>query len=112
MVRSMELHEKYITSCIEKQNGDVHDLFLYHQTRMHDFQHEWLIHLLVTMLVITATLVVLGITIATHELILLPVVILLLVLCLAYLIHYRNLENGVQSLYTISEKLGKEIIRK
>lgn len=108
MPSSMESHKIFMESCLNKQNkSDIKHLYRFHESRMRDFQHERLIHLLVTILVGLCTVILSGVTILSHEVILLPVIGILFLLTLAYLLHYRKLENGVQSLYTITQKVGK-----
>lgn len=71
------------------------------------FQHERLIHLIVT--VLFALLTVAGIfttLLADTYQPLLPVLdILFLILLIPYIFHYYVLENGVQKLYTYYDKL-------
>lgn len=70
------------------------------------FQHERLIHLIVTMLfALMTTLVMLGMII-TFEPILVALMVLLLVLLVPYIRHYYILENGVQKLYTYYDWLS------
>lgn len=70
------------------------------------FQHERLIHLIVTVLfALMTTLVMLGMII-TFEPILVALMVLLLVLLVPYIRHYYILENGVQRLYTFYDLLS------
>lgn len=108
MPHVIERHKAYMESCLKRQEKhDFKRLYRYHESRMRDFQHERLIHLLVTMLVCLITIILTGVAMVSHEILLLPVVGILLLLTFAYLLHYRKLENGVQSLYVITEELGK-----
>lgn len=79
---------------------------------MRDFQHERLIHLLVTFffasLLICSIIVWLTVQIPTLFWLLAAFVTILFVLELAYIRHYYQLENGVQLLYELTEMLGKE----
>ena len=72
------------------------------------FQHERLIHLLVT-LFFALLFILLMILLQYSPIILIAILIVLIVLCF-YIIHYYRLENGVQYLYTkydeILEKLN------
>lgn len=60
------------------------------------FQHERLIHLLVTLGF--AVMTVLSLLMAVMEVYLLPLFVLFLVLEVPYVFHYYRLENGVQKL--------------
>ena len=68
------------------------------------FQHERLIHLIVTfMTAIGMVLFMLGFLII-KELLLFVLFILTLALFFPYILHYYNLENGVQKLYELYDK--------
>lgn len=71
------------------------------------FQHERMVHLIVTAtFAILAFLVFLG-CILTSQPELFILVVLLLVLLLPYIRHYYILENGVQKLYVYYDLLAK-----
>ncbi|MCL1823549.1 MAG: hypothetical protein FWG44_05040 [Oscillospiraceae bacterium] len=75
------------------------------------FQHERIVHLIVTMtmsILTVITVCALFIAGASGEAIVIPVIllfVLFLALTAAYLAHYYKLENGVQELYKIYQKL-------
>lgn len=84
-------------------------LAAYHNRRVRDFQHERLIHLLVTFFFGLLLLISIAALCVAPADALLPLGVLsalLLMLELAYIRHYYQLENGVQSLYKLSEQLG------
>lgn len=107
----MREYYEIMTREIEK-TADKTDLRRYHGQRLSEFQHERLVHLLVTLffgflvlcfaglLLWVATL---GITVLTGLAGLLALIIV--VTEVFYVAHYYRLENGVQRLYTLSEKL-------
>lgn len=70
------------------------------------FQHERLIHLIVTMTF--AVLTLLSLLLFTKELYFLPLFLLFLGLEIPYVFHYYKLENGVQEL----QRLYREVIEK
>lgn len=87
--------------------GRLDDLLLYMNRWLPWFQHERLIHLIVTVLFALAMLIVFGIFImsgAMHILLLLALIVSLLI---PYIVHYFHLENGVQTLYTLIDELEK-----
>lgn len=63
------------------------------------FQHERLIHLIVTVLFAVLTVLALIANLFLNEWILLPLELLFLILLVPYIRHYYLLENGVQKLY-------------
>ncbi|MEE3468160.1 MAG: hypothetical protein VZQ83_06950 [Eubacterium sp.] len=69
------------------------------------FQHERLIHLIVTVLFGLATVITIPMCLITNELALLVLGGLFLVLLVPYIVHYYHLENGVQQLYLYYNKL-------
>ena len=108
----------------EKEKSDTiknaKKLYKYHRETVRNFQHERLIHLIVT--VFFASMQITAIA-ATITLTLLPISDigmlinwLMIVICLIlaitgifYVRHYYLLENGVQRLYEFSKKLNQII---
>lgn len=78
-------------------------------THIQFFQHERLVHLLVTLavaiLVAMVTLFAVGVS-ASLPLLIMDV--LLVVLLIPYLAHYYTLENGVQKLYRLYDHLKEQ----
>jgi fatty acid desaturase len=113
MYKQIVEHRAYVETKLAKELSaeERKQLAKYHSRRVRDFQHERLIHLLVTFffaglfLGSFVTWFVLPFSSLFWPLTVLTT--LLLVLELAYIRHYYQLENSVQSLYTLSEKLGK-----
>jgi len=66
------------------------------------FQHERLIHLLVTLFYALVFLIFFGL-ISLSYLFIIPTIIIMIFL-LFYIIHYFRLENGVQYLYKLYDK--------
>jgi len=73
------------------------------------FQHERLVHLIVTMTVAVLTLLSAGFALLTglFTLLLLTGVLFLLFLC--YLLHYFLLENQVQAMYVQYDRIQKHL---
>ena len=69
------------------------------------FQHERLIHLIVTVLFGLAVVITIPAYLITREAALLVLGALFLCLLFPYIIHYFHLENGVQQLYLYYNKL-------
>lgn len=71
------------------------------------FQHERLIHLIVTALFAVLTVATLITCLFIGNLGLYALFVMLLVLLIPYIRHYYILENGVQKLYTFYDELNK-----
>lgn len=112
MNKEIQLHQSYMHQQLAKTNlssQQYDNLCSYHLARVHDFQNERLIHLLVTFFF--AGLLLLSI----FSLCFTPLpelhwplsllVVILGVLELAYIRHYYQLENGTQRLYAITKQL-------
>ena len=84
-----------------KSKTDLTELAHYHRTRVQEFQHERLIHLLVTFFFAGLFLASLAAGLAMNCL-LGRLALILFVLELAYIRHYYQLENGVQRLYELT----------
>ncbi len=69
------------------------------------FQHERLIHLIVTVLFAVLTVITLLANLFLQEPLLLVLSLLFLVLLIPYIRHYYLLENGVQKLYEYYDAL-------
>jgi len=85
---------------------DVEDLY----KKITFFQHERLIHLIVTMFFVLFTLVFLVLCFK-NTLFLIPTIILLIMIVF-YILHYYFLENSVQKLYKIYDKMNSKVISK
>lgn len=111
MYKQIIEHSNFVKSKLSEQLSDHErkQLLKYHIRRVRDFQHERLIHLLVTFFF---AFLLIGTFVAWLALPFSPLfwplsflLAILFVLELAYIRHYYQLENGVQSLYELTEKL-------
>lgn len=73
------------------------------------FQHERLIHLLVTMLFSIITFICVAVYIITGAVYVLALIGILLVLLVPYIMHYYLLENETQKMYEQYDKILKRI---
>ena len=71
------------------------------------FQHERLIHLLVTLAF--AVMTILSLLMTVQELYVLPLFLLFLVLEVPYVFHYYRLENGVQKLQRMYREAEEKV---
>lgn len=114
-----ELSSYYIEtkSLLEKSpsGSSLKQLRKLHAQRVAEFQHERLIHLLVTMffgLLTVTTYVVLVLVFASTDLaklwpLLVALALILTVTEVFYVLHYYRLENGTQKLYDLTKALYK-----
>ena len=83
---------------VKKQSLLVHIQF---------FQHERLIHLIVTVLFAFLTVLTSIALLFIHEIVLAILVVMFIILLVPYIVHYYHLENGVQRLYELYDGLEK-----
>jgi len=92
----------------EKQSiGDIEALRRELLTEIGFWQHERLIHLLVTILFALITMSVLIVIMFCPSIAVLVLFFALLCLLVPYIRHYYILENGVQTLYVLYEELTR-----
>jgi hypothetical protein len=127
MDKKLKNHHKYISSRIKElkskgEASEIRDTLAFHQHMTANFQHERLIHLLVTLFfaaLFIATFV-LSISLQTSNLMtgdnfystfveisVRTIGLILFVTTLFYLRHYYRLENGCEKLYDLTEDLYK-----
>ena len=80
-----------------------------HLTRIGFFQHERLIHLIVTVTFALMTLISMIASVAICMPLLLVLSLLFLVLLVPYIFHYYTLENEVQKMYAQYDEIRKRI---
>ena len=114
MYKKLRAYTKYIE---EKSANPTPELAAYHQAMVAQFQHERLIHLIVTMFFALFMILFFGLFCFLEvdgargsnilNICVGAVTALLLVTTVCYAIHYYHLENGVQKLEEITKKLYK-----
>lgn len=101
---SMELIKKYETGgklTQEQLDNEICSLWEW----ILFFQHERLIHLLVTLLFAILTFASLSLFLLTDFLPMTAAFALFLILLVPYIFHYYRLENGVQKLYGLYDQV-------
>ncbi len=110
MWEELKRHERFVLAALARPGVDglaaVRD---HHDRRVRDFQHERLIHLLVTLFVALFALLAIGWWLLQPSLAAGALAALLLALTAGYLVHYYRLENGVQRLYGLSLQLDERL---
>lgn len=101
--------EKRLENCKE---NELNNILEEHLNKIQFMQHERLIHFLVTMLFAFMFFMSLGIFMLTDKISFIPLMVLILCLIVPYIRHYYFLENNVQKMYyiydRIIEKMGKK----
>ncbi|MGN1036767.1 MAG: hypothetical protein ACI4PX_03255 [Ruminococcus sp.] len=101
--------EKRIETC---QQTELENILREHLDKIQFMQHERLIHFLVTMLFAFMFFMSLGIFMLTDKISLIPLMILILCLIVPYIRHYYFLENNVQKMYYIYDKILEKTEKK
>lgn len=102
---------EYIASVEEKINSKkvdkalIDDLLL----KISFFQHERLIHFLVTMLVAIITVILLVTSMFIDNIFILLLILIFVCLLVPYILHYYFLENRVQYMYNLYDNLKDKI---
>ena len=110
-IKYLQDHESLIKSQLadSKTGFDWLALQNYHRTQIQFFQHERLIHLLVTLTFALASLIVFGLTLFFPSLVLALLTVILLIMLIFYIRHYFILENTVQRWYFLDQEISKRI---
>lgn len=103
MVDHMKQHERYVQEMLAKnlQQEALQELSEYHDKQIRWMQHERIVHLIVCLF----TLLSLGFAVLRPALPGIALCTLLMILAVAYIIHYYRLENGVQRWYDLADEI-------
>lgn len=93
--------EKFYKSITSPTQADCEDL----KNHIHNFQHERLVHLIVTCLFAAILLYSFTMSVFNDNIAWFFLSIIILVLEAAYIAHYFHLENGIQRLYHIYDDI-------
>ena len=102
-------YRQFILSCLENENCDFYKLLEYHKDKIQFFQHERLIHLIVTVLFAIITVMIFVAVAVWEKMILIPLAVLCLCLLVPYIRHYYFLENQTQKLYEDYDKICQKV---
>ena len=108
MLNKLREYQQWIKKELTKPMKE--ELREYHNQKIHEFQHERLIHLLVTLTVGIVLLLSVFATFLIHEPMLYIIDGIFFLLFIPYLFHYRGLENGVQRLYKITDTIYRKTL--
>jgi hypothetical protein len=106
-IKEIIKHEEFIKSEMGKQKNkeELAELLEYHQKQIQNFQHERLVHLLVTLFFGLGVLILFVTNLAFPSVGSAILFLVFLVMSVFYVKHYFSLENKVQRLYKISEEI-------
>ena len=105
LIRYMNEIDAILEQRASSKHMDYHELCQQHLIQIQFFQHERLIHLIVTCLFAILAFAVFITLLFTFSLGLLLLFGMLLLLLVPYIRHYYFLENGVQKMYEQYDKL-------
>ena len=111
MIDYMKKHESYVKEMLGKKLDEekLRELLAYHDKQIQWMQHERLIHLIVMLFVCLFMLLSFGFTIIRTSAPSIILSVLLLILSVAYIIHYYRLENNVQKWYLLSNQIRQKL---
>ena len=104
MKRRLLNYIDYVNKELQKEELDMEVFSRQLLTQIQFFQHERLVHLIVTVTFALLLIITFGIFMITETISVLALSGLILVLLIPYISHYYLLENGVQKLYTMYDK--------
>lgn len=105
MKETLRNHIRLVEKILLQENADWAAVLAWHRAQIGFFQHERLIHLLITIFFgfVFMLMVMTGLLLVNFAL--MTVSIILAVVLLFYIWHYFVLENGVQKLYALDNKI-------
>lgn len=98
-------YRKYIDGLLSRDDLDWEAVIKEHLIQISFFQHERLIHLIVTVTFALLEVVVIGLSVVSFTLGVGLLAIALLILLVPYIRHYYILENEVQKMYGQYDKM-------
>ncbi|MGN1150816.1 MAG: hypothetical protein ACI4SN_01505 [Lachnospiraceae bacterium] len=98
-------YRKYIDELLQKDNLDWDEVIREHLIQVSFFQHERLIHLIVTVTFAILEVIVIGLCVTAFSPGLGLLALALLVLLIPYIRHYYILENEVQKMYAQYDRM-------
>ena len=111
MITYLKNHENFIQEILNRndEKTDWKKISKMHERKLHYFQHERLIHLLVMLTTSLAALLSFFFTLILELPSFFILTFIILMLSIAYVVHYFKLENGVQRLYSLGDKIEEKI---
>jgi hypothetical protein len=109
MTKYLSAYSKEIKSQIKniKSKEEAKEILANHRAKISFFQHERLIHLLVTLAFGLVFVMVTMVILIFQNLILIILDLIVVSLLVPYIFYYFSLENGVQNLYWLDQLIEK-----
>lgn len=109
--KQIQEYVKFIKGILteDKPGTDWKEVAMRHLVKIEFYQHERLIHLIVTALFAVMEVICVATLLATSNLWSLALMVMMLVLLMPYVGHYYFLENSVQELYLIYDVILSRI---
>lgn len=98
-------YRKYIDELLKRDNEDWETVIKEHLIQISFFQHERLVHLIVTVTFALLEVIAIGLCVVSFTLGVGLLAIALLILLIPYIRHYYILENEVQKMYGQYDKM-------
>ena len=113
MIDYIKRHEHYVQEMLKTNPGQeaIRELLAYHDKQISWIQHERLAHLITMMFVCLFFLHVFGFTVIHSSLPCAILTALLLILTIAYIVHYYRLENNIQQWYSLSNRIRMNLLQ-
>jgi hypothetical protein len=107
MIDYIRKHDRYVSELLEKNPGQeaLRELLTHHDKQIAWMQHERLAHLMTMLFVCLFFLLAFGFTMIHFVLPYMLLTALLLILSVAYILHYYRLENSIQRWYVVSNRI-------
>lgn len=113
MINYIKRHERCVSDLLEKNPGHeaLRELLAFHDKQIAWMQHERLAHLITMLFVCLFFLSAFGFTMIHFILPYMLLTALLLILSVAYILHYYRLENSVQRWYALSNRIREKLLQ-
>lgn len=108
MEKRIKNYRQHIDTLLEKDGLDWDLLRKEHLVWIQFFQHERLVHLIVTILFALMEIISIVATVVTNNMGLLILALVILILLVPYIRHYYILENEVQKMYSQYDQIIKK----
>ncbi len=104
--------KKQLENCSDAD--ELEKILAEHKDKIAFMQHERIVHFLVTMLFAIIMVIFIGVQLITENMPLLILIVMILILLCAYIKHYYFLENTVQEMYKVYDRIleKREILNK
>jgi hypothetical protein len=113
MIDYIKRHERYVVDLLETnpERDILRELLDYHDKQVSWMQHERLAHLITMKFICLFFLMSFGFTMIHFALPYVLLTVLLLILAVAYILHYYRLENSIQRWYSLSNRIRTNLLQ-